>query len=71
MPGTARTQVKGNACDCEMDDPGTKKKTATSSKESYDEKYRIWTADTREICRTCRLRVDAKGMGIECNDCKR
>ena len=58
MPLTARTPVKGNAHNCEMDDnnhdKGTKKKT---SKERNDEMNRVCTADSREICRTCRLRV--------------
>ena len=73
MPRTARTPVKGNAHNCEMDDDnhdkGTKKKT---SKERNDETNRVCTADSREICRTCRLRVvEAKEMGIECYVCNR
>ena len=73
MPRTARTPVKGNAHNCEMDDDnhdtGTKKKT---SKERNDEMNRVCTADSREICRTCRLRVvEAKEMGIECYVCNR
>ena len=71
MSRTARTPVKGNAHNCEMDDDnhdtGTKKKT---SKERNDEMNRVCTADSREICRTCRLRVvEAKEMGIECYVC--
>ena len=58
MPRTARTAFKGNACDCEMDDPGTKKNTASSRKESYDEKSMnsIWRAlaCNREMCRAFR-----------------
>ena len=76
MPRTARTPVKGNAHNCEMElmgdnnhDKGTKKKT---SKERNDEMNRVCTADSREICRTCRLRVvEAKEMGIECYVCNR
>ena len=71
MPRTARTPVKGNAHNCEMDDNNhdteTKKKT---SKERNDEMNRVCTADSREICRTCRCRlrvVEAKEMGIVCN----
>ena len=71
MPRTARTPAKGNAYSCEMDDnhhdTGTKKKT---SREINDEISRVCTADSREICRTCRLRVvEAKEMGIECYVC--
>ena len=33
---------------------------------------RVCTADSREICRTCQLRVvEAKEMGIECYVCNR
>ena len=69
----ARTPVKGNAHNCEMDDDnhdtGTKKKT---SKERNDEMNRVCTADSREIYRTCQLRVvEAKEMSIECYVCNR
>ena len=47
----------------------TKKK---KSREKNDEMIRGCTADSREICRTCRLRVvEAKEMGIECYVCNR
>ena len=50
-------------------DTGTKKKTI---KERNDEMNRVCTADSREICRTCRLRVvEAKERGIECYVCNR
>ena len=73
MPRIARTLAKGNAYSCEMDDnhhdTGTNKKT---SKERNDEMSRVCTADSREICRTCRLRVvEAKERGIECYVCNR
>ena len=74
MPRTARTLVKGNANNCERDDTGTKKKTTNSSKERNDEMNRVpvCTVDSREICRTCRLRVvEAKEMGIECYVCNK
>ena len=32
---------------------------------------RVRTADRSEICRTCRLKVEAKEMGIECDVCNR
>ena len=72
MPRTARTHVKGNAYNCEMDDTGTKKKTTNSSKERNDEINIICTADSRNICRNCRLRVlEAKEVGIKCYVCNR
>ena len=40
-------------------DTGTKKKT---SKERNDEMNRVCTADSKEICRTCRLRVVSGGV---------
>ena len=73
MSRTARTPAKANAYNCEMDDnhhdTGTKKKT---SKERNDEMSRVCTADSREIYRTCRLRVvEAKEIDIECYVCNR
>ena len=73
MPQTARTLVKGNAYNCEMDDnhhdTGIKKKTC---KEKNDEMNRVYTADSKEICRTCQLRVvEAKEMGLEYYVCNR
>ena len=42
------------------------------TKERNDEMNRVCTADSREICRTYRLRVvEAKEMGIKCYVCNR
>ena len=72
MPRTTRTPVIGNAHDCETDDPRDKKRTTNSSKERYDEMNKVCTADSRETCMTCLLRlVEAKELGIECDACRR
>ena len=31
---------------------------------------KVWFVDKMEVCKTCKLRVDTRDMGLECDVCK-
>ena len=31
---------------------------------------KVWFVDKMEVCKTCKLRVDIRDMGLECDVCK-
>ena len=43
---------------------------AGPSKEQERTMEKVWFVDKMEVCKTCKLRIDTRDMGLECDVCK-
>ena len=67
MSSLQRTPVKTNEKD---EGPRGGWKVAGLSKDQERPMEKVWFVDKMEVCKTCKLRVDTRDMGLECDVCK-
>ena len=49
---------------------GSGRRVAGPSNEQERPMEKVWFVDKREVCKTCKLRIDTRDMGLECDVCK-
>ena len=65
MSSLQRTPVKTNE-----KEGGSGRRVAGPSNEQERPMEKVWFVDKREVCKTCKLRIDTREMGLECDKCK-
>ena len=67
MSSLQRTPVKTNEID---EGPGGGWRVAGPSKDQERPMEKVWFVDKMEVWKTCKLRIDTRDMGLECDICK-
>ena len=67
MSSLQKTPVKTNEKD---EGSGGGWRVAGPSKDQERPMEKVWFVDKMEVCKACKLRVDTRDMGLECDVCK-